>query len=205
MVRCSRRPRMPSSVGSARGAWMRSSRVLMPPRSSLDGARHEAANEMALEKQKQNQARQRHHDDAGFRRAIIDRPHRLLAEVGDGERKGLLRRVVEQDERGEEIVPRRKESEQADRDETGAHRGKQNAPEHAESAAAVHQRGFIKFAWYGFERDAHHVGGEGKLEHGQYEAEANERVLQTEAMQHDVERDEDGGVWHHENRERQQE
>src|SRR6516164_1572148 len=96
------------------------SRVFMPP-SSLDSARHEAAHEMALKKQKQDQARQRHHDHAGFGCAIVDRPHRLLAEVGDCERKGLLRRVVEQDERGEEIVPRRKESEQADRDETGAH------------------------------------------------------------------------------------
>jgi hypothetical protein len=29
---------------------------------------------MALEEQKQDQARQRHHDDAGFRRAIVDPP-----------------------------------------------------------------------------------------------------------------------------------
>src|SRR5271170_1414097 len=171
MVRCSRRMRMPPSVGSAWGVWMRFLRVLMRPPSSLDGARHEAADEMALEKQKQHHARQRHHDDAGFRRAIIDRPHRLLAEIGDGERKSLLRRVVEQYERGEEIVPRRKESEQADCDETGEHERKQNAPEYAEGAAAVNQRGFIKIAGHGFERDAHHVSGEGKLEHGQYEAE----------------------------------
>src|SRR5580658_3417918 len=110
MVRCSRRPRMPSSVGSAPGhASMRSSDLLMVSPSSLDRARHEPANEMALKKQKQDQARQRHHDDAGFRRAIVDRAHRLLAEVCDGERKGLLRRVVEQDEWGKEIVPRREE------------------------------------------------------------------------------------------------
>src|SRR6516162_11350223 len=99
MVRCSSRPRASSSVDSARGVWMRSSCVLMQLSSSLDGARHEPGHEMALEEQKQDQARQRHHDDAGFRRAIVDHPHRLLAEVGDGEWKSLLLRIVEQNER----------------------------------------------------------------------------------------------------------
>src|SRR5271165_741982 len=103
MVSCSRRPRTPPSAASARRAGMRLSRVSMRVTSSLNGARHEAANEMALEKQKQDQARQRHHDDAGFRRAVVDRSHRLLAEGGDGERKSLLLRVVEQNERSEEI------------------------------------------------------------------------------------------------------
>jgi len=104
--------RTPSPPGEARGVRIGSSRALMRSPSSLGGARHEAANEMALEKQKHDQARQRHHDDPGFRRAIVDRPHRLLAEGCDGERKRLLLRVVEQNERSEEIVPRRKEGEQ---------------------------------------------------------------------------------------------
>src|SRR5574337_552571 len=205
MVRCSLRPRTPSWVGSARAIRADFPVVLMGAPSSLEGAGHEAANEMALEKQKQNQARQRHHDDAGFRRAIVDRPHRLLAEVGDGERQGLLRRVVEQDERGEKIVPRRKEGEHGDGNQTGPYRGNENAPEHAERAAAVHEGGFVKFARHGLERDAHHVGGEGELEHGEHEAEAEERVLQSDAVQQYIERNEDGGVRRHENRERQQE
>ena len=148
----------------------------------------------ALQHQEQRDARHGHHHHAGLQRAVVDRAEdcsrMLTTATGSVNFAPSLSRISGAKKSFHDARNANSPTVMS----AGRTPWSRIRAQRGEGAAAVDQRRLLELARQRLERVAHHEHRERQLEHDQHEAQAEQRVLQADPAEHDVERDQDRRV-----------
>src|SRR6218665_880234 len=130
----------------------------------LKGAGHKAADIVALENKKQDDAGKSEYDNTGFCDSIVHNTLCLYAHICNRKRQGNFVGIVDENERSNKIIPCRQECKKSHGDQAWLNRRNEYTSEGAECRTSVHHGSVVDLPGNRLESNSHHKHLKRKLE-----------------------------------------